>query len=412
VPARLTLRLAAFLGAAATLAYPAVVTAQVAGPQLVSDRDVTVWVDDTEAAASAIAAQARELGGELVEQQPQRVTVRVPAGQVSTFVEGLAAEGRLQVRRGSSRDTSFERAELEARLRRARGQRSRLGSMLAKATSVDDSLGVERALAPVDAEIARLTSEIAALDRSAALVTVRIDLQPRDAVIPEAVPAFALPFPWVADLSLPTLLDTSHREPPGPPARRIRSALDLGVALDLLDLDREDPEYAGELALHMRGVWDTDPVGFATGLDLGLGGGQGFVYEAAFLLGFGASIGEVSALGLVGGIGANGWTGDRVPGSMVLPVELFATLEFGDAGRLILFAQPRWAPTSHSRRHGSDHTPFGDELRVGGAVTIPALLGLDTLESGGLRVGFAYTELVDSRLYVATVGLGSGLVEY
>jgi hypothetical protein len=84
-------------------------------------------------------------------------------------------------------------------------------------------------------------------------------------------------------------------------------------------------------------------------------------------------------------------------------------VDFGDAVRLSLFAQPRWTVTREARRDGAEHGLWADELALGGALLIPQIFGEERIDEGGLRVGFEYTELLSQAMYAVSVGIGFGI---
>ncbi len=386
-------------------------------PLLDRQGQIALLVDEPRVASEAVARLADSHGGELGEQAERQVVIRVPAAQLDTVIARLRELGKIRHRSVTTRDIGPERIELTTGLASAVQTRERLLALGQRAQSVDDSLLVERRLALVDEEIARLRAASIALERRGELATLTVLLMPFAERTPEGVPEPALPFPWLDRMTLSDLLDTdqSSSDDDEAESRHIDSNLDLGLQLEGTRLDglpdERDRAYAVAAALRARGVVGTDPLGVALGTDLALGGGEGFLYDVGLLLGLGLSIGEYSSMGLVAGLGHSGWTGRHVKPALDIPVELFTTLEAGDTARLILFAQPRWA-FAHSRDQGSPNTPFGDELSVGGAVLIPAVFGNDELDEGGLRIGGVYTEVSGTRAYTLTLGMGVGAVDY
>jgi len=377
---------------------------------------MALLVDEPRAASEAVAGLTESQGGKLEEQTQRQVVIRVPVGRVDALIARLHEVGTVRQRSVTTRDIGIERTDLGARLANAARTRARLLALEQRSQSVDDSLLVERRLALVDEEIARLQAAWTALERRGNLATLTVLLLPRAETAPENVPQLRLPFPWLDRLTLSALLDTdpSSRNTNRGASRYIDSNLDLGLQFEGTRLDRLPDEHdracAVAAAIRLRGVVGTDPIGVALGTDLALGG-NGFLYDAALLLGMGLSIGAYSSMGLVAGLGHSGWTGRHVKPGLDIPLELFLIVDAGDAARLMLFAQPRWAFT-HSRDQGSPNTPFGDELSVGGAVLVPAMFGNDELDEGGLRIGGAYTELSGTRAYTVTLGVGVGAVDY
>jgi hypothetical protein len=408
---------AAAPSASATAREPAPDADRTAQQQPLLDHrgQIALLVDEPRMASEAVVHLAQSHQGKLEVQTERQVVIRVPAARVNAVIARLCALGRITHRSMTTRDIGPAQTDLSAELASSIRTRERLLALGRRAQSVDDSLLVERRVALVDEEIARLRAALAALERRGEQATLTVHLMPRSERAPENVPEPRLPFPWLDRVTLFDLLSTGQSGGADHESRHIDSNLDVALQLEGTRVDglpnQRDRAYAVAAALRTRGVIGTDPLGMALGMDLALGGGEGFLYDVGLLLGLGWSIGELSSMGLVSGLGHSGWTGDHVTPGLDIPVELFMTLEAGDVARLILFAQPRWAFT-HSRDQGSPNTPFGDELSVGGALLIPALFGNDELDEGGLRIGGAYTELGGGRAYTLTLGMGAGAVDY
>lgn len=400
----------AALGWAAVTVAPAA-GAQAGAPLLVQERTVHVRVEEPDAAAQKILTVARELGGELRGQAALRIQIHLPEAKVDALLRELGRLGEITSKSGNARGVSAELADLRADLVTARRTKQRLRELERLSQGVDDSLALERRLGEVDARIARLRAAELALERRSHWVEMQVVLERTTSV--EHVPTPRLPFPWLNQLGLAAL-----QAPPGPPPpeeRPIAGNVDLGFGLEgRMITDRPDP--AGDsrailLGFHSRAA-RTDPVGFAMGVDLAAGGLNGFAWEAAMMGGLGVSIASVSTIGLVGGIAADGWTGGRVPAGVLVPAELFFTIEVGDAARFVYFAQPRWALTPGSRDDGTRSDSFVDELRLGGSLLLPFVLGEDELDDGGLRLGFVYGEQLGVKTYTAQLGVGWGLVDH
>jgi len=376
---------------------------------------IALLVDEPRKASETVAHLAQSHEGKLEVQTEREVVIRVPAARVDAVIARLRTLGKITHRSLTTRDIGPAHTDLSAELASSVRTRERLLALGRRAQSVDDSLLVERRVALVDEEMARLRAALAALERRGGQATLTVRLMPRSERAPENVPQPRLPFPWLDRMTLFDLMSTGQSGGADHESRHIDSNLDLALQLEGTRLDglpkERDRAYAVAAALRTRGVVGTDPLGVALGMDLAVGGGEGFLYDVGLLLGLGWSIGELSSMGLVSGLGHSGWTGDRIKPGLDIPVELFMTLEAGDTARLILFAQPRWAFT-HSRDQGSPNTPFGDELSVGGALLVPAVFGNDELDEGGLRIGGAYTEACGARAYTVTLGMGAGAVDY
>lgn len=403
------LALALALAAQPASAAEGVALEPATSPLLAEQRDVALVVPDVVAAEGAIARAAGEVGGTVLPGGAV-VEVRVPRAKLETFLAALDGVGRTTSRSGSSVDVTVERADLESALRSTRAARERTAAARRLATKVVESVAVERRLEELDAEAAGLESSLHALSRRVATVLVRVALR-REVEVPP-VPEVRLPFPWLDQLSLDHLQGGGSGPSPDPTG--IRSILDVALQLEghrLVDRpDGLDAASAMVGAVRMRGA-STDPVGFAAGTDFALGGFDGFAFDVAMMGGVGTALGSVITLGLVGGAGYDVWTGGRLRGGLKLPVELFATLELSEAARLLVFAQPRWVPTPGARHARARVTELADEVSLGGAVLLPFAIGEDEIDDGGLRLGFTYAEAMGAKRFVATAGIGWGVLE-
>ena len=378
---------------------------------LVSERHLTMRVDDPALATERIVRIASDRGGELAGQKGQLVIVRLPPGALEGALEAVEDLGEVTARKASARDATLERAQIEADIRGAERSRARVAALVSRTKNVDEALVVERRLAAMDARIDQLKQSKRALDRRAVMIELHVLLQRRRPIT--RIPRTQLPFAWLGSLSLPILLD--NRAEPVRPPRSLESNVDIALQLELPFLvdrpKRDETSNAGIAAMRMRGS-DTDPVGFAAGVDAAIGGGQGFVYELGFLVGLGTAVGDFLTLGALGGVGVSGWTGDRVPSSIELPAELFTLVDIDESVRLALYSQIRWTPTSDARQEGAQLTALTDEIDFGGALIVPWLFDNSRLEQGGMRLGFEYSELVGSKRYLFSLGIGFGLPDY
>jgi hypothetical protein len=376
---------------------------------LLRQRAVMIAVADAETAADSLLDAVQKLGGELEARAGQRVVVRVPPAKLRELSAVFIELGAIKSQSASAEDASEKAADLVAALRAAGEHKKRLEGLLASARSVDESLLVERRLAEIEQKASALRTELATLTRRAAAVRVEITL-----VSPpvEPIPSVELPFPWLRTLSGAELRNPSAQPEDPSDADGIYKNADLALELEGRLLrhrpSADEVSRALALVLRLRGA-RTEPVGFAGGYDVKLGGLDGVVYEMRGLGGLSTAIGSVLTIGLLGGAGVSGWTGDRVPSSLEIPVELFTLVDFGDAVRLSLFAQPRWTVTREVRRDGAEHGLWADELALGGALLIPQIFGAERVDEGGLRLGFEYTELLSHAMYGVSVGLGFGI---
>lgn len=372
-------------------------------------------VDDPDAAAESLHDLARRFGGELRARSGTEVTVAVPAGRVHEYLDRARELGDMVGTGGSSEERGMRAADLQAALRSAQKSRRRLEALRPRTSGTKEGIQLERRIQEVNERIAKLESVLAGLERRTALVRVHVRLDHK--APPEPVPQTRLPFPWLHELSLGNL---QSPPPPDPGRPGITSNVDMTAGLELHampDRPRGETSYAVAFAGHGRAA-EADPVGFSAGWDFMVGAGEGFIWETTLMAGLGTAIGRVATIGLIGGISGDGWTTNigggppaRVPTGLVLPAELWVTLDAEEWARLSLFFQPRWVPTPDSRADGADLVDFADELRIGGAIVAPFSFD-EELDDGGPRLGFTYTEQMGVKRYVGTFGVGWGLVRH
>lgn len=376
---------------------------------LLRRRTVAIAVADAEKAADALLVALRKIGGELESRTGSAFVIRVPEPKLRELFVLFAELGEIKSQTASAEDASLQASDLEAALRAAEQQRAGLQALLGRARSVDESLLVERRLAEVEQKTSALRTQLSALRQRATAVRLEIALLEKPV---EPIPGVRLPFPWLSTLSSSELMSPSARAEDPSDTDGIEKNADMALELEGRMLrDRPAPDDTSRalvLALRLRGV-RTDPVGIAAGYDVKIGGFNGVVYEMRGMGGLGTAIGSVLTLGLLGGVGVSGWTGDRVPSSLEIPVELLALLDIGEALRLSLFAQPRWTVTREARRDGAEHGLAADELALGGALLLPQVFGEERINEGGLRVGIEYTELLSTQMYSLTIGVGFGM---
>jgi len=153
----------------------------------------------------AIVANLSELGGTVQSSNTGSARIYVPD---TAFEEALATInklGEVVVEDVSSEDVTLERVTLQARIQELEASRQRVKGMLAKSTTVTDSLAVERDLQQVTQEIETNQGRLNYLDsrvRSAPLdVSVSMQARPQAETLRRG-----RPFEWVAQYGLEAIL--------------------------------------------------------------------------------------------------------------------------------------------------------------------------------------------------------------
>jgi hypothetical protein len=151
-----------------------------------------------------VEALARELGGYLALRDNTRIVIRVPRGRFNDALGRIETLGDVTNRNVNAEDVTDEYVDLEIRIRNARAVRDRLQALLANA-SVKDALEIEKELARVTTELERMEGRLKLLRDKVAFSTITVTFQPVDTA-PVRANSMLLPFPWLQQLGLSTLL--------------------------------------------------------------------------------------------------------------------------------------------------------------------------------------------------------------
>lgn len=147
-----------------------------------------------------IEAMARETGGFFTRRDDHSITIRVPVRKFEDTVRRIEALGDMLHRNVSVEDVTQEFTDLATRLKSARAVRDRLKELLAKSTTVADSLAIERELARVETEVDRMETRYEYLRSRASYSTITVTLQPKRFETDRA--PFRIPVDWLDQLGL------------------------------------------------------------------------------------------------------------------------------------------------------------------------------------------------------------------
>lgn len=141
----------------------------------VEDRDmivegtVSVTVTDPRGAAQTAVLLVERLGGRVSERSEEaatehqdataRLVVRVPAGEVTAFIDRLDDLGSVGAVETTSTDVTMQARDLDARIRAMELSVSRLEEFMARATTTEDLLDAERTLTERQAELESMQSQ-------------------------------------------------------------------------------------------------------------------------------------------------------------------------------------------------------------------------------------------------------------
>ncbi len=122
---------------------------------------------------------AESMGGAITGRTDQSVTVRVPSQAFRKAMSGMEDVGVVENRNVSAQDVSEEMHDLEVRLQNMRATRKRLEEFLAKATSIADTLTVERELERVAVDIDHIEGRLTFLKVHTAFSHITVNLLER-----------------------------------------------------------------------------------------------------------------------------------------------------------------------------------------------------------------------------------------
>ncbi len=176
-------------------------------PLLIYTASFTLAVFEVAPTQRALLALTQELGGFLAARSDEALTLRVPASRFHDAVARLEELGDVLHRDVRALDVTEEFRDLTVRLRNAEVVRARLEELLQKAATVEEALEVQRELATVTGTIEALKGRLRFFEDRLAYSTLSIRFRPRPRATPDAPASVQLPFAWLDQLGLPTLLD-------------------------------------------------------------------------------------------------------------------------------------------------------------------------------------------------------------
>jgi len=177
------------------------------GPLLIYMATLHLAVYEVEQQQRAVIAIARELGGFLALRDDQRIVIRVPARKFNDAVGRVEEVGDVLHRNVEAIDISEEYRDLEIRLRNAEAMRTRLERLLDNAHNVQEALQVEHELERITEVLETIKGRLRFLDDRVSFSTITVYFAPRPTEGVDQPDIFRLPFPWLDELGLRTLLN-------------------------------------------------------------------------------------------------------------------------------------------------------------------------------------------------------------
>lgn len=176
-------------------------------PLLIYTAQLQLSVFEVEKSQSEVKALTASLGGFVAQQTQSDITIRVPAPRFEEAVSKIEKMGKVLGRQLLALDVGEEYRDLGLRLKTLEAMRNRLEQLLARAGNVKEALEVEEQLGRVVSEIELLKGKLRSLDERIAYSTITLVFAPvaQPALHQDAV--FRLPFPWLEELGVHTLLE-------------------------------------------------------------------------------------------------------------------------------------------------------------------------------------------------------------
>ena len=178
-------------------------------PLLIYSARLEVAVYQVQSIQKKVISLAKALGGFLARQDGQLVVIRVPARRFETALDRIEGFGEVIRRQIEAKDVTEAFRDQTIRLRNLEAVRARFEKLLEKAETVKDALEVQRELARITGQIESLKGSLRYLEDRIAFSTISVNFQarPQNDTASAAPAAFHLPFPWIDDLGLRSLMD-------------------------------------------------------------------------------------------------------------------------------------------------------------------------------------------------------------
>jgi hypothetical protein len=166
---------------------------------VIKNADLTIVVDDPDAAAQVIGQLAESAGGYVVSSNLYRtrtksgievpqasITLRVPAEQLDEVLANIKKQATQETLSEAitSQDVTSEYTDLQSRLRNAQAAETELTRILEAADSTEDVLAVYAQIKAVREEIELLTGQIQYYEQSAAFSLIKVSLLAEESLQP------------------------------------------------------------------------------------------------------------------------------------------------------------------------------------------------------------------------------------
>jgi hypothetical protein len=164
---------------------------------------VTMAVYQVDQGLVSVERIARDLGGYLSLKKDREITIRVPRARFESALEAVDKIGDVIHRDVQAQDVTDEYVDVEIRIKNAKSMQARLRSLLERA-AVKEALEIEKELARVTEQLEVLEGKMKLLKDKIAYSTITVRFEPRASAVQAS--RIRLPFPWLNELGLPSLL--------------------------------------------------------------------------------------------------------------------------------------------------------------------------------------------------------------
>jgi hypothetical protein len=142
--------------------------------KIIYNGSMSIKVKKLEEQTKQVIEKAKAQGGYMVSSDIDRVTIRIPAAKLNSFMDEIAIFGEVESRNVYSQDITDEYADMRIRLDNAEKARKRYLELLEKATDVSDILAIEKELERLNGETERLKGQINSYDKQVKYSSVNV----------------------------------------------------------------------------------------------------------------------------------------------------------------------------------------------------------------------------------------------
>lgn len=168
---------------------------------------VTMAVYQVDQGLVAVEKIAKDNGGYLALKHDREIVIRIPRNRFEPALAQIDKIGDVLHRDIQAQDVTDEFVDTEIRIKNARAMQTRLKVLLEKA-SVKEALEIEKEMRRVTEELELLEGKLKLLKDKIAFSTITVAFEARGSTIQAT--RIKLPFPWLTQLGLPTLLHLSE----------------------------------------------------------------------------------------------------------------------------------------------------------------------------------------------------------